>query len=213
MALTDTQIRKVKTREKPFKLTDEKGLFLLVNPNGSKLWRFKYRFAEKEKSLSIGMYPDVTLADARSKRDEARQLLVDNVDPGMAKQLKKRAKKLGPENCFEAIAREWHIKFCSKWTDDHNARILHRLEKDIFSWLGNHPINEITAPELLIVLRRVENRGAIETAHRIGQSCGQIFRYAIATGQGRSGCYGRLARCDTTSQKTSSCFHYRPPSH
>ncbi len=125
MALTDTQIRKVKTREKPFKLADEKGLFLLVNPNGSKLWRFKYRFAEKEKSLSIGMYPDVTLADARSKRDEARQLLADNVDPGMSKQLKKRARKLGPENSFEAVAREWHIKFCSKWTEEHGATILH----------------------------------------------------------------------------------------
>ncbi len=182
MALTDTQIRKVKTREKPFKLADEKGLFLLVNPNGSKLWRFKYRFVEKEKSLSIGMYPDVTLADARSKRDEARQLLADNVDPGMAKQLKKRARKLGPENSFEAVAREWHIKFCSKWTAEHGARILHRLEKDIFPGIGHRPIVEITAPELLIVLRRVEKRGFLETTHRLHQTCGQIFRYAIATG-------------------------------
>lgn len=183
MALTDTQIRKVKTREKPFKLADEKGLFLLVNPNGSKLWRFKYRFTDKEKSLSIGIYPDVTLAEARKKRDEARQSLADSVDPGMAKQLKKRAHKLGPENSFETIAREWHIKFNSKWTEEHGARILQRLEKDIFPWLGQRPINEINAPELLLVLRRLEHRGILETAHRLCQTCGQVFRYAIATGR------------------------------
>lgn len=182
MALTDTQIRKVKTREKPFKMADEKGLFLLVNSN-SKLWRFKYRFADKEKSLSIGIYPEITLAEARKKRDEARQLLADGIDPGMAKQLKKRARKLGPENSFETIAREWHIKFSSKWTQEHGARILYRLEKDVFPWLGQRPIAEITAPELLLVLRRIENRGAIETAHRTQQNCGQIFRYAIATGR------------------------------
>lgn len=183
MTLTDTQIRKVKTREKPFKMADEKGLFLLINPNSSKLWRFKYRFAEKEKSLSIGIYPDITLAEARKKRDEARQLLADGIDPGMAKQLKKRAKKLGPENAFEAIAREWHIKFSSKWTGEHGAKLLYRLEKDVFPWLGQRPISEITPPELLIVLRRIENRGAIETAHRVQQNCGQVFRYAIATGR------------------------------
>jgi len=101
----------------------------------------------------------------------------------MAKQLKKRAKKLVPENSFEAVAREWHIKFSSKWTAEHGAKILHRLERDIFPWLGQRPIIEITAPELLIILRRVENRGAIETAHRLCQYCGKIFRYAIATGR------------------------------
>ena len=165
---------------------------MLVNPNGSKLWRFKYRFAEKEKSLSIGIYPDIILAEARKKRDEARQLLADGIDPGMAKQLKKRAKKLGPENSFEAIAREWHIKFCSKWTEEHGATILHRLEKDIFPWIGHRPINEITAPELLIVLRRVENRGALEVAHRLCQTSGQVFRYAIASGRAERDVSGDL---------------------
>lgn len=181
--LTDTQIRKVKSREKSFKLADGKGLFLIVQSNGSKYWRFRYWFGDKEKSLSLGVYPEMTLAGARKKRDEARQMLADDVDPGMAKQLKKRVKKLGPENSFETIAREWHIKFSSKWTEEHGARILYRLEKDIFPWLGQRPISEISPPELLIVLRRIENRGAIETAHRAQQNCGQIFRYAIATGR------------------------------
>ncbi len=181
--LTDTQVRKVKSREKTFKLADGKGLFLVVQPNGSKYWRFRYWFGEKEKLLSLGVYPEVTLAGARKKRDEAQQMLADDIDPSMAKQLKKRAKKLGPENSFEAIAREWHIKFCSKWTAEHGATILHRLEKDIFPWIGHRPINEITASELLIVLRRVENRGALETAHRLCQTSGQVFRYAIASGR------------------------------
>ena len=183
MALTDTKVRSVKPREKSFKIADGKGLFLVVKPNGSKYWRFRYRFANKEKLLAIGIYPDVTLADARRKRDEARKLLADNTDPGMAKQLKKRAIKLIAENSFEAVTREWHIKFSSKWTPEHGTKILIRLEKDIFPWLGHRPITEITAPELLAVLRRIENRGAIETAHRTLQNCGQIFRYAIATGR------------------------------
>ncbi len=143
LMLTDTQIRKVKSREKSFKLADGKGLFLIIQPNGSRYWRFRYWFGDKEKSLSLGVYPEMTLARAREKRDEARQMLADDVDPGMAKQLKKRAKKLGPENSFETIAREWHIKFSSKWTEEHGARILYRLEKDVFPWLGQRPISEI----------------------------------------------------------------------
>jgi integrase len=183
MALTDTRIRKVKSREKSFKLADGRGLFLVVQPNSSKYWRFRYWFGGKEKLLAIGVYPEVTLAGARKKRDEALQMLADDTDPGMAKQLKKRAQRLVPENSFETVAREWHIKFSSKWTAEHGAKIIHRLETDIFPWLGHRPINEITAPELLIVLRRVENRGAVETAHRLCQYCGKIFRYSIATGR------------------------------
>lgn len=183
MALTDTKVRTVKPKEKPFKIADGKGLFLVVQPNGSKYWRFRYRFADKEKLLALGIYPDVTLADARRKRDEARKQLADDIDPGMAKQLKKLAKKQVAENSFESVTREWHIKFSSKWTPEHGAKILTRLEKDVFPWLGHRPITEITAPELLTVLRRIENRGAIETAHRTHQNCGQIFRYAIAIGK------------------------------
>jgi hypothetical protein len=116
VALTDTKVRTVKPKEKPFKIADGKGLFLVVQPNGSKYWRFRYRFADKEKLLALGIYPDVTLADARRKRGEARKQLADAVDPGMAKQLKKRAQRLTAENSFETIAREWHIKFSAKWT-------------------------------------------------------------------------------------------------
>lgn len=132
MALTDTKVRSVKAREKSYKIADGKGLFLVVKPNGSKYWRFRYHFGGKEKLLALGTYPDVGLEDARRKRDEARKLLTDDVDPSMAKQLKKRAKKLTSENSFESVTREWHIKFSSKWTPDHGAKILLRLEK-IFS--------------------------------------------------------------------------------
>jgi len=183
MSLTDTEVRNIKPRERPFKLADEKGLFLLVNPTGSKYWRFKYRFAGKEKLLSIGVYPDISLKEARNKRDSARKLLANDMDPGLAKQVSKRALKSATENTFEAIAHEWIVKFASKWTPDHRERILRGLEKDIFPWLGGRPISEITASEILTTLQRIESRGAHETAHRAQQKCGQIFRYAIATGR------------------------------
>ena len=183
MSLTDTKIRTAKAREKAYKLADEKGLFLLVKPNGSKYWRFKYRFAGKEKLLSIGVYPDVTLAGARDKRDEARKLLASDVDPGVAKQVSKRATKASAENSFEAIAREWFIKHSVKWVESHRDDIIRRLERDIFPWMGKTSISKITPLELLSILHRVESRGAIETAHRLQQTCGQVFRYAIITGR------------------------------
>ena len=183
MALTDTKIRSLKPKEKAYKLADEKGLFLLIKPNSGKYWRFKYRFAGKEKLLAIGTYPQLSLRDARDKRDDARKLLVNGTDPSFAKQIAKRSVNFSTENSFESVAREWFVKFSNKWTPNHGQRIFIRLEKDIFPWLGNRPINEITAPELLSALRRIENRGAIETAHRAQQNCGQIFRYAIATGK------------------------------
>lgn len=183
MALTDVKIRKTKPQPKAYKLTDEKGLFLLVAPNGSKYWRFKYRFAGKEKLLAMGVYPEVTLADARETRDKARKLLANQTDPGIAKQISKRSVIQASENSFEAIAREWYAKFSPKWVPSHGERILRRLECDIFPWLGNRTISEIKAPELLAALRRIESRGAIETAHRALQNSGQVFRYAIATGR------------------------------
>ncbi len=187
MALTDTKIRNAKPRSAPYKLGDDKGLFLFITPNGGKYWRFKYRFLvqgmPKEKSLSIGTYPEISLATARAKRDEARKLLAEGTDPSVAKKMAKRSNLLSSENSFEAVAREWFTKFHHKWTSSHGDRILIRLEKDIFPWIGNQPVNKITAPELLSAIRRIESRGAIETAHRALQNCGQIFRYAIATGQ------------------------------
>jgi integrase len=183
MPLTDVTCRNGKPEEKAYKLSDEKGLYLFIRPNGSKSWRLKYRFIGTEKTLSIGLYPDVSLADARAARDSARKQLANNIDPGLAKQISKRNAKDAAENSFEKIAREWCIKFSSKWTPSHGERILQGLEKDIFPWIGKRPIAEINAPELLTVLRRMENRGAIETAHRTLQNCGRIFRYVIATGR------------------------------
>jgi integrase len=181
MSLTTLQIKSAKAKSKPFKLADERGLYLLINPNGSKLWKLKYRFAGIEKKLSLGAYPDVTLADARTKRDEARKQLSNSIDPGVFKTSLKRAQNVAAENSFENIAREWHSKFTPKWTKSHGERILIRFEKNVFPWIGKRPISEITAPELLSPLRRIEARGAYETAHRTLQICGQVFRYAIIT--------------------------------
>lgn len=183
MTLTAIQIKSVKPREKPYKMADEKGLYLLVNPNGSKLWKFKYRFSGVEKKLSFGAFPDVTLAAARDARDEARRQLVNTIDPGILKNSVKRSKKIAEENSFEAIAREWHAKFTPKWSKSHGERILIRLEQNIFPWIGKRPISEVSASEILSALRRIENRGAVETAHRVSQICGQVFRYAIVTGK------------------------------
>jgi integrase len=183
MALTVVEVKNAKPREKAYKKADERGLYLLVNPNGSRLWKLKYRFAGIEKKLSLGAFPEITLAAARDLREEARKQLANNIDPGILKNSIKRSAKLAAENSFEAIAREWHAKFTPKWTKEHGERILIRLEQNIFPWIGKRPITEVTPPEILSALRRVENRGAIETAHRISQICGQVFRYAIITGR------------------------------
>lgn len=183
MALSDTAIRKIKPLDKAFKLTDEKGLFLLVHPNGSKYWRQKYRFDGKEKQLALGVYPDVSLKDARERRDEARKLLANGVDPGAARKAKKAAGENNAANSFEVIAREWFAKFSAKWVPSHADKILRRFERDLFPWLGTRPIADIKAPELLQALRKIEARGSLDTAHRALQNCGQVFRYAIATGR------------------------------
>jgi integrase len=179
MALTDIAIRKAKPQEKPVKLYDSAGLFLLLNPNGSRWWRFKYRFAGKEKLLSMGTYPEVSLKEAREKRDQARKQIAAGIDPGA----ERKAIKAATGDTFEAIAREWFAKFSPTWADTHAGKIIRRLELDVFPWIGARPVREITAPELLAVLRRIEERGALDTAHRAKQNCGQIFRYAIATGR------------------------------
>ena len=181
MPLTDVAIRSAKPQTKPFKLFDRGGLHLIVTPTGSKWWRWKYRFGGKEKGLSFGVYPDVSLKAARDKRDDARERLAAGIDPGEARKAEKIA-QAGAES-FEAVAREWHAKFSPGWVASHGDRILRRLEKDLFPWLGKRAIAEIKAPELLAVLRRIESRGAQETAHRAMQNCGQVFRYAVATGR------------------------------
>lgn len=183
MALTDVAAKSAKPREKAYKLSDEKGMFLLVTPAGSKWWRLKYRFAGKEKLLSLGVYPEIGVRDARDRRDAARKLLLNGIDPSIDRQMQKAASSERSENSFERVAREWFAKFSPKWAPGHASKIIRRLERDVFPWLGGLPIAEIKAPLLLATLRRIEERGAIETAHRAQQNCSQVFRYAVATGR------------------------------
>jgi integrase len=168
-------------RAKAFRLFDGGGLYLEVSPAGGKWWRWKYRVGGKEKRLSFGVYPDVSLKTAREKREHGRGQLAAGVDPGEAR----RAEKLAQAGAatFEAIAREWHAKFSPGWTTSHAYYILRRLEHDVFPWIGPSAIAAIKAPDVLVALRRIESRGALEIAHRLMQNCGQIFRYAVATGR------------------------------
>ena len=183
MALTDVAAKGAKPREKAYKLSDEKGMFLLVTPAGSKWWRLKYRFAGKEKLLSLGVYPEIGVRDARDRRDAARKLLLNGIDPSIDRQMQKAASSERSGNSFERVAREWFAKFSPKWAPGHASKIIRRLERDVFPWIGGLPIAEIKAPLLLATLRRIEERGAIETAHRAQQNCSQVFRYAVATGR------------------------------
>ena len=183
MALTDIMARNAKPKEKQYKLTDSAGLHLLVKPMGGKYWRYKYRFGGKEKLLSIGTYPLVSLAESREKCQQAKRLLLDNVDPSAAKKEKKLNNRHNVLNSFESIGREWHQNQRLNWTDRHAEYVLRRMEMNVFQDLGAKHIDEITAPKLLGALRAVESRGAIDIAHRVLQTCGQIFRYAIATGR------------------------------
>lgn len=183
MPLVDLSLRKAGPGDKPHKLVDGKGLYLLVQTTGGKLWRLNYRFDGKQKTLALGSYPDVSLTKAREKREEARKLLAEGIDPGAAKQEDKRARKIAAASSFEAVAREWFAGRKPTWASSHADKIISRLENDIFPWLGKKPIAEITAPELLVVIRRIEGRGVRETAHRALQNCGQVFRYAVVTGR------------------------------
>jgi len=179
--LTSTQVANAKPREKLYRLPDGEGLYLEVHPAGGRYWRFFYRSGGKEQSLSLGVYDDVSLKRAREKLAEARKLLADGVNPSAHRKATKQAKAERGANIFEVVAREWFEKFSQEWAEGHKRGIRQRLERDIYPWIGPRPIAEITAPELLAVLRRVEERGALETAHRELGYCGQIFRYAIAT--------------------------------
>lgn len=183
MPLSDTTIRNAKPADKPRKLADGGGLYIEVAPSGGKWWRFKYRFEGKEKRLSLGVYPDVGLKDAREKHAEARKLLAAGVDPSANKKASKAAQGERAANSFEIVAREWFDKHTPSWKENHSSKIIRRLEVDIFPWLGACPVGEITAPDLLAAVRRIESRGALETAHRALANCGQVFRYAIATGR------------------------------
>ena len=180
--LAEIQVRNAKPAEKNFKLFDGGGLFLLVTTTGGKLWRLKYRIGGQEKKLTLGAYPEISLSAARLKRDEARQLISQGIDPAAHRQALKASKTKDGET-FELIAREWHSRFSGKWSTGYAERLLDLFTKYIFPWLGKRPISSVIAPELLQALRRIEAKGALETAHRVKQICGQVFRYAVATGR------------------------------
>lgn len=183
MPLTNLICKNTKASEKPRKLSDGGGLYLEIMPNGAKYWRMKYRFNDKEKRLAFGVYPDVTLEQAREERRLAKQLLAECKDPSDIKKQDKLIAKVIYENTFENIAREWHQGKKAMWVPSHAVRILNRMEKDVFPKIGSRPISEITAPELLSVIRQIETREANDLAKRVLQNCGQVFRYALASGR------------------------------
>jgi integrase len=181
--LSDIKIRNAKPAEKPVRLFDERGLYLEVSPAGGKWWRLKYRFAGKEKRLSLGVYPDVSLKDARDSREECRKMLASGVDPSENRKARKSASSDRASNSFEVVTREWFAKFSPGWAVSHSGRILEFFERDVFPWLGDRAISDVTAKDLLGVIRRIEGRGALDTAHRARGRCGQVLRYAVATGR------------------------------
>lgn len=180
-ALTPSAVQNAKPRAAPYKMADGRGLFLLVNPDGSKWWRLRYRRpgSGKENMLSLGVYSDVSLKRAREKREEARRLLADGVDPGA----QRIATKAAAADTFEAVAREWHAMQLQSWSATNAKNILDRFERDLFPWIGDIPVARLSAPELLSALRRMEARGAIESAHRARGDAGRVLRFAIATGR------------------------------
>lgn len=183
MALTNMQVKQAKPRDKAYKLADGNGMYLYVTAKGQKYWRMDYRFGGKRKTLALGVYPNASLADARNKRDDARSQLQNDIDPGEVKRAAKLAKTQTQENSFEAVALEWFEKEKPHWSESHCIRVQAMLNKELIPHIGRRNINKISAPELLACLRRIESRGAIETAHRAKQVAGQVFRYAIAIGK------------------------------
>jgi len=177
VALSDAAIRAIRPPERPYKLFDERGLYLLVQPSGGRWWRLKYRLAGKERGLSLGTYPDTSLKTARQRRDEARALLAKGIDPSAAR----KVEQFQQDQTLEGVAREWVSKRSPTWAKSHSSAVTRRLERWVFPWLGNRSIGEVSAAELLAMLRRIEERGRLETAHRVRGYCSQIFRYAIAT--------------------------------
>lgn len=182
MGLTDLKVKAAKGQQKPYKQADGKGLYLLVNPSGTKLWRLAYRFDGKQKTLAIGAYPDISLSHAREKRDEARKLLANDIDPGEVKKAQKTSRLNRAVSSFEVVARRWHQRGETKWSASYTKKVIQLLDRDIFPWLGNKPVADLVAPDFLAVARRLEVRGVVDTAHRAMQICGQVMRFAVAEG-------------------------------
>ncbi|MEI9688543.1 tyrosine-type recombinase/integrase [Kosakonia cowanii] len=183
MALTDIQIKRAKPQDKPYTLNDGQGLSLLINPDGSKGWRFRFRFASKARLMSFGSYDLVSLAEAREKREIARKQVANGVDPVEERKAQKLSQKLSTENSFEAVSREWHATKADRWTVAYREEIIKTFEQDVYPFIGKRTIGEIKPLELLEVLRRIEKRGALEKTRKVRQRCGEVFRYAIITGR------------------------------
>lgn len=183
--LSVTAINNAKPKDKPYKIYDEKGMHLLINPNGSKLWRFDYRFLNKRKTLALGSFSDVSLLQAREKRDAARKLLANSppIDPNENKKAQMASQLSSAENSFEVVAREWWQSHMKNKAESHKNKVIRRFELYLFPWIGNKPINNITAPQMLDVVRRIEKLNKLETAHRALQTAGQVFKYAVQTGR------------------------------
>lgn len=183
--LTDTAIRAAKPKEKRYKLTDGEGLYVEVAPSGGKWWRLKYRHAGKEKRLSLGVYPETGLKEARGRAAAMKEMLKQGIDPGEERKAAKAetvAAEIAKGQTFEAVAREWHKKKCSMWTPRHAGQVLRRLETLIFPYIGERSILELGAPDFLAAIQKTEARGCVETAHRLAQICGQVTRYARISG-------------------------------
>lgn len=183
MALSDAAIRTAKPQPKPLKMSDAGGLFLLVTPSGGKWWRYSYRLNGKQKTISLGTYPDVGLKDARDRHSEARKLLAQGIDPSESKKAVKAAGADRAANSFEVVAREWWASHMANKAESHKEKVIRRFELYLFLWLGGKPIAEITAPQILEAVKRIEKLGILETAHRTLQTAGQVFRYAVQTGR------------------------------
>ena len=183
MKLNDKRCKTAETKDKPYKIADGQGMYLDIRPNGAKYWRLRYRLHGKQKLLALGVYPEISLKEARERRNEARKLLEDGIDPSKNKRDTQRAARINANNTFEAIALEWHDNQKGRWSNNHFNNVLHRLKADVFPYIGNDPIAELEAPHLLDMLRKIEKRGALDIAGRTRQICGQVFRYGIQTGK------------------------------
>lgn len=207
MKLNDVAVRKAKPEAKPYKLADGGGMYLEVMPNGSKYWRLKYRFQGKEKRLALGVYPDVSLAEARQRRDDARKLLANDTDPGENRKAKKAAGAESAANSFQVVAREWAASYFKNKSASHHDRTMRRLELYLFPWLGGKAISEITAPQILEVVKRIESLNKLETAHRTLQATSQVFRYAVQTGRAlRDPCPDLRGAMPTATVKHMAAF-------
>lgn len=183
MALTDLEIRCAKPQEKPYTKADGNGLSLLVEPNGSKGWRFRYRFAGKPKMLSLGTYPAVSLTEARRKRDEAKKLVIVGINPSDLRKEQKLVQQGEGSNTFEAITREWYQRRYDRWSESYRLEMMSTFERDVFPYIGYRPIKEIKPLELMAVLSKLEKRGATEKMRKVRQRCGEVWKYAIITGR------------------------------